>query len=162
MSCFMRCYTKGAAETRALGKRLALKVLFSDFSRGGKGALLLALKGELGSGKTTFIQGFAQGLGIKERITSPTFVLLKKFPIPKQKITIGFKQFFHIDCYRLNDPKELISLGFREIIADPENIVAVEWAEKIKPLLPLVFITVKIKHQTKKNKNLREVLIFKS
>ena len=127
-----------------------------------KSAVVLALQGELGSGKTTFLQGFAKGLGIKEKILSPTFIVMKKFKIPK-KISIAYslrpqgvcyKYFFHFDCYRLNSEKDLEGLGFKEIISNPQNIVAIEWPEKIKSLLPKNKISIKFKHINKTTRNL--------
>ncbi|GAH10373.1 unnamed protein product [marine sediment metagenome] len=71
------------------------------------------------------MQGFSKGLGIKEKILSPTFVIMKKFQVPGKKIVHWF---YHIDCYRIRKPKELSDLGFKEIISNPKNIVAIEWA----------------------------------
>lgn len=92
---------------------------------------IIGLIGELGAGKTTFAQGFAQGLGIKEKIISPTFVLIRQHKLLKTKKTL-----YHIDLYRLEDDKEFQRLGLREILNDPENIVLIEWAEKAKSILP--------------------------
>ena len=108
-----------------------------------RGAFVIGLKGELGSGKTTFAQGFAKSLGIKERILSPTFVLCKKFQIsnpksqtnPKSQIP-KFKYFYHFDFYRIIKSEEILSLGFKEIISNPKNIVLIEWADKIKKIMP--------------------------
>jgi tRNA threonylcarbamoyladenosine biosynthesis protein TsaE len=96
---------------------------------------IFALYGELGSGKTTFIQGLAKGLGIKERILSPTFVMIRQYPltINHQSSIINF---FHIDLYRVESERDVESLGLEEIWDDPQNIVAIEWAEKIKKILP--------------------------
>ena len=97
-----------------------------------KQAFVLGLIGDLGGGKTTFLKGFAKGLGIKEKILSPTFVIFKKFKVK----SLNFKVFYHIDCYRISKPKEILNLGFKEIILDPKNIVAIEWADRIKKILP--------------------------
>lgn len=97
-------------------------------------ALVLALQGNLGSGKTTFTQGLAKTLGIRGRITSPTFVILKRF-----------KNFYHIDAYRLNKPEEILELGWQEIISNPKNIIVIEWPEKIKKFLPSQTIYLKFK-----------------
>ena len=112
------------------------------------GAVVLALRGDLGSGKTTFIQGFAGGLGVKEKIISPTFVILKRFG-----------NFYHIDCYRLGKPEEILPLDWQEIIANPRNIVAVEWPEKIEKFLPEETFFLNFKFI---NKNRREVKIGKT
>ena len=104
-------------------------------------AYVLGLKGDLGGGKTTFLQGLAKGLGIKEKILSPTFVILKKFKVQKSK----FKNFYHIDCYRIQNSKEIQDLGFKKIIAHPQNIVAVEWAERIAKILPKDTISINFK-----------------
>lgn len=99
-------------------------------NKSGKKASILGLVGDLGGGKTTFLQGFAKGLGIKEKITSPTFVILKKFQISK------LKTFYHIDCYRIKKPEELLDLNFKKIISSPPNIIAIEWADKIRKIMP--------------------------
>jgi len=121
--------TFSSGQTKKAGEKLAkerLKIVLR------KNALVVGLEGDLGSGKTTFIQGFAKGLGIKEKILSPTFVIMKKFEIRNSK----FENFYHVDCYRLQKPKELLELGFKKIIANPQNIVAIEWADKIRKILP--------------------------
>ena len=88
-------------------------------------ALVLALMGDLGSGKTTFTQGLGKYLKIKGKINSPTFVVMKRFG-----------NFYHFDCYRLEKPEEILELGWEQIINNPRNVVVVEWPEKIKKLLP--------------------------
>ncbi len=122
--------TRSPLQTKKLGEVLAKEVI-----KAGKGdkARVLGLIGDLGGGKTTFLQGFARGLGIKERILSPTFVILKKFEIKKRG---PFDFFYHIDCYRIGGSKDLAELGFKEMAADPANIIAAEWADKTKNLLP--------------------------
>jgi len=120
--------TYSAAQTKNLGERMAQKILKSSVN---KGAVVISLKGELGSGKTTFLQGFARGLGIKNRILSPTFVLMKKYKIPNIK-----KQFYHIDCYRIKKAQDLSALNLNKLFLNSQNIIAIEWAEKIKEILP--------------------------
>lgn len=122
-------FSMSPLQTKKLGKRLAKEISKAPLA---KGALTLGLIGDLGSGKTTFLKGFAQGLKVKSKILSPTFVIIKRFPLTR----LPFANFYHIDCYRIQDPKELLALGLREIMDDPKNMVAVEWAEKIKKLLP--------------------------
>ena len=108
-----------------------------------KQAVIIGLIGDLGGGKTTFLKGFARGLGVKDKILSPTFVIMRSFKIPRRRINslrgrhdLRFKNFYHIDCYRIKKPKEILELGFKEIIANPQNIVCIEWADRIKKLLP--------------------------
>jgi len=143
-------FSSSSGQTKKIAETIAREIIKI---KPGEKAIVLGLKGELGSGKTTFLQGFARGLGIKEKILSPTFVIYKKFQIPSlRKVSrretntnnqsnpksqiLNFKNFYHLDCYRLQEPKELLTLGFKKIISNPQNIVAVEWAEKIKKILP--------------------------
>lgn len=114
------------AKTKKIGEDLAKKILKSPLQ---KRAFVIGLFGGLGSGKTTFSQGLARGFKIKERVLSPTFVIMKKFKTQKGKYL------FHIDCYRIQDSEEILSLGFKDIIADPKNIVVIEWADRIKKIL---------------------------
>ncbi len=115
-----------------------------------KVAFIIALEGELGSGKTTFLQGFARGLRIKEKILSPTFVIVKRFHVPRSM----FYDFYHIDCYRIRKPKEILDLGFKKIISDPENIIAIEWADRIKKFLPKNALVLKFKFIDKLNRKI--------
>ncbi len=135
--------TRSSGQTQKLGENLAKELLKSGDAglRRGTGAVVLALQGNLGGGKTTFLQGFAKGLGIKEKILSPTFVIQKRFKIPPVVKNVRSHifhdgHFYHIDCYRINKPAEILELGFAEIISNPKNIVAVEWPEKIEKVLP--------------------------
>ncbi len=122
--------TNNAKETQELAGQI-LKNLMAVKDR--KTAAVLALKGELGGGKTTFTQGLAQALGVKEKITSPTFVILRHFNISTSK---HFNNFYHIDCYRLEKPEDLAELGFEEILKEPKNLIVIEWADKVKSLIP--------------------------
>lgn len=137
--------TKNSSQTKKLGENLAKKILKLPQK---KNALVIALSGDLGTGKTTFVQGFAKGLGVKEKITSPTFVLMKKF-----------KNFYHIDCYRIYEAKEIFNIGFKEIISEPKNIVAIEWVEKIEKILPKNIIKIKFKFISK---NTRRINLYDS
>jgi len=128
--------TKNANQTKKTGELLAKEIILS--SPGSK-SVVITLNGYLGGGKTTFLQGFAKGLGIKEKILSPTFVILKRFKLPKNK---NYYNFYHIDCYRVQGPKEMLLLGFKEILKDSKNIICIEWAERIKNILPKEAITL--------------------
>lgn len=131
--------TNSPSQTKKLGESLANEILKTIT---GKKAIVLGLSGELGSGKTTFLQGFARGLGIKHKILSPTFIIMRRLEVKPPHACGGLtsakttKNFYHIDCYRIEKPKEILDLGFKKIIAGSKNIVAIEWAEKIKDIVP--------------------------
>ena len=122
--------TNSPSQTKKRGEMFAKKILTAR--RMQKRAVVLGLKGDLGGGKTTFTQGFARGLGIKEKILSPTFIILKKFPIQNS----WFEHLYHIDCYRISNFKEILKLGFQKILSNPKNIIIIEWVEKIRKELP--------------------------
>lgn len=123
-----------------------------------KSALVIGLYGDLGSGKTTFVQGLARGFQIKEKIQSPTFVIFKKYNFHKHKIKGRyFSSLYHFDCYRILKSKEIIDLGFGEIIVSPQNIIVIEWADKIKKILPKRMIKIKFKII---DKNKKRKIIF--
>lgn len=117
-------------------------------------AAVMALAGELGAGKTTFAQTFAKTLGVEERVKSPTFAIFRKWKIESGKWK--GKTFYHFDVYRIEDEKEILNLGWEEIISNPENIVLVEWADKIENILPKNAIWIKIKHLDKER---REIVV---
>lgn len=149
----MEYICNNSSQTKMVGERLAKKFLRT--SR--KEALVIIIKGDLGYGKTTFLQGFAKGLGIKEKVLSPTFVILRRFKIfPSQKRKTQFDEFYHIDCYRIKESKEILDLGFKKIISDPSNIIAIEWAENIKKVLPKNSISLSIKLI---DKNIRKIIL---
>jgi tRNA threonylcarbamoyladenosine biosynthesis protein TsaE len=101
-------------------------------------ALLVELSGNLGAGKTTFTQELARQLKIKEKITSPTFVLMKKYSIDFGQ----FKTLVHIDAYRVENSEEISILNFPELLSNPENLILLEWPEKIADILPEEKITI--------------------
>ncbi|MDO8559256.1 MAG: tRNA (adenosine(37)-N6)-threonylcarbamoyltransferase complex ATPase subunit type 1 TsaE [bacterium] len=128
--------TTSPRQTQKLGEKTAKDILKVKNRRG---ARVLGLTGGLGGGKTTFLQGFARGLGIKEKVLSPTFIIMRRLKIKdltRLSAGQGFKNFYHLDCYRIANSKELLDLDFKKIIADPKNIVAVEWADRVKKIMP--------------------------
>ncbi|MSU60694.1 MAG: tRNA (adenosine(37)-N6)-threonylcarbamoyltransferase complex ATPase subunit type 1 TsaE [Candidatus Staskawiczbacteria bacterium] len=131
--------TNNNKETQSIGENFAQEILATKLQ---KNAVVLALSGDLGAGKTTFLQGFAKGLGIEEVVNSPTFIIMKKFEIKKS----DFKFFYHFDLYRLENQTDVEFLDLAEIISDPKNIVAVEWPEKIKKIMPENVISITFKH----------------
>ena len=120
---------------------------------------VLALRGPLGSGKTTFVQGFLRALGIKGRITSPTFLIFKPYKIKVRGLKFEFQgsTVYHVDCYRLHKPSNITKLGFKKILKNPENIILIEWAEKIKKILPKNTIWIKFFHGKKENERIIEI-----
>ncbi len=125
--------TLGGEQTKKAGALFAKKILGKGFFD--KKTIVIGLTGNLGGGKTTFVQGFAKGLGIEEKILSPTFVLARRFLIPK---ALGSKAraLYHIDCYRMKNPKELLDIGFEKMISGAGNIVIAEWADRVKKIFP--------------------------
>jgi len=145
----LKYLTISPSQTKKLGEILAREILKT---RSGKTAFVIGLEGDLGGGKTTFLQGFAKGLGIKEKILSPTFIIMRKFSIFNSQ----FSNFFHVDCYRIKKPKEILNLGFKEIISEPKNIIAIEWADKIQKIMPKDAFWIKFEFI---NKNKRKISI---
>jgi len=97
-------------------------------------ATFVGLSGELGSGKTAFVKAVAKAFGVNEEITSPTFVIEKRYLIPHG---MPFRTLVHIDAYRLNGGAELRPLRFGETLVDPKNLVLLEWPEQVNDALPV-------------------------
>lgn len=116
-------HTKSAKETQKIAENIAKKYK--------KRGVIIALTGELGAGKTTFTQGFAKGLGIKDKVISPTFVLIRQHPVPESELVL-----YHLDLYRLEGEINTRELGISELFDEPNAIVLIEWAEKIEKELP--------------------------
>jgi len=108
---------------------------------------VVALVGDLGTGKTTFVRGFLKEFGVCGRITSPTFIIYRRFPIRKgnraahQKL----KNIFHIDAYRLKK-KEVVTEILMNQMTDSKNIFIIEWADRIKKIIPKTAVWVTIRH----------------
>ena len=112
------------SEARALVARLSPKHV---------GATLVTLSGELGAGKTTFTQAVAKAYGVKDSVTSPTFVLQKVYDLPEGS---GFGHLIHIDAYRLENGEELSALGWNALMDDASNLILLEWPENVADALP--------------------------
>ncbi len=138
--------TEGAKETQKFAADLAKKLIRKKSNK----ALILALEGELGSGKTTFINGFSKVFSIREKILSPTFVLIHKHEIADSQ----FKILYHIDAYRLNLEKDLLKLGIEKIFANPKNIVLIEWADRVKKAIPKNAIWLHFDHLEKEKRKI--------
>ncbi|MDD3487323.1 MAG: tRNA (adenosine(37)-N6)-threonylcarbamoyltransferase complex ATPase subunit type 1 TsaE [Candidatus Moranbacteria bacterium] len=127
--------TNNSGETRKMGEMLAQEL---------HGGEVICLTGDLGSGKTTFSQGVLKSLGAKPPYTSPTFVVMKHYKIKNQKSKI--KNVFHIDAYRVGS-EDILDLGWEEIIAGGDNVVIVEWAERVKKIIPDSAVWIKFEHK---------------
>ena len=95
-------------------------------------ATLVTLSGELGAGKTTFVQAIARSLGVTDHVTSPTFVLAKAYDLTSQ----SFDRLIHIDAYRLTEQGGLRTIGFETYFAEPKNLMLLEWPEMVDEELP--------------------------
>ncbi len=118
----MKYLSRSPHKTIDFGLRLAKKT---------KRGCVFALIGDLGGGKTVLTKGLARGFGIKELITSPTFILMKVYRVHHA----GIKYFCHIDLYRLKKPSEIRNIGLYDFLGRPDSVVIIEWANKIQNLL---------------------------
>ncbi|HRY30838.1 MAG TPA: tRNA (adenosine(37)-N6)-threonylcarbamoyltransferase complex ATPase subunit type 1 TsaE [Candidatus Paceibacterota bacterium] len=134
-----------------------LKKLVSESGSSNK-AIIVGLCGNLGSGKTTFMKYFAKELGITEEVTSPTFIMRRRFRLSGSE-NFPWKNLYHFDMYRVESTDELGPIGFDDTIANPENLVFIEWPEKIASALPRK--TTKINF-TFIDENTREVEVIES
>lgn len=132
--------TFSPAETAGVGEKLAA------FLRAGD---IICLNGELGAGKTRFVQGMARGLGIDGPVTSPTFTLINEYH--------GRLPLYHMDVYRLGDPLEMEDLGYEEYFYG-EGVTVVEWAERVAELLPAERLDIYINRRPE-GEDLREIAL---
>lgn len=122
----LRCKTNSPAETVAFGRLLASLLT---------GGQVICLEGDLGAGKTLFVQGLASGLGIEDHITSPTFTLMNYY---EAKVPL-----YHFDLYRLERPDELYDIGFYEYISGT-GIIVIEWSDKFPDEMPAEHLRIMI------------------
>ena len=132
----MKYLSKNNEETLEVAKKFLAKISKNKKTK----ATVVGLSGDLGSSKTTFTQNLAKVLGVTETVTSPTFVLEKIYLLNGKK---KFKKLIHIDAYRLESGKELLSLGFVEIAKDPKNLILVEWPERVMDILSKDLVKIK-------------------
>lgn len=141
----MKIFSKSEKETYNFAKKFATTL---------QGGEVLCLIGDLGAGKTIFTKGLAVGLGIKNIITSPTFVLMKNYKVSNSKI----KYFIHVDAYRLEGEDQFFGIGVEDYFNNAESITIIEWADRIKGVWPQHAIKIEFKIG-KENK--REIKINK-
>ncbi len=121
-----RVITHSAEETRAQGELLGQTLMPGT---------LVCLRGALGAGKTTFMQGVLAACGAEKPYVSPTFVLMKEYDLALPTAT-GIKRIYHADAYRIDTPLDFEKIGFSEWLSDREGVVLLEWPEKVEDLLP--------------------------
>lgn len=134
----MQKISKNTVHTKKIAKSFLKQIVKTK----NKTACVVGLYGDLGTGKTTFTQYVAKELGIKKKVASPTFVVMKRYPLKNEM----FKNFFHLDAYRLKDEKELHALGWKDMVKNPDNLIFIEWPERVKKAMPKKHYKVKIKH----------------
>lgn len=139
-----------AAKSRISKSPTQTKKLARDLAASIQKSTIIALKGDLGSGKTTFVKGLAEFFGIKKAITSPTFALLKHYNL--SGVWRGWI-FYHFDLYRLKKKEDFLSEGFEDIFKRPRSIVLVEWPEIMGKILPKKRIEVSFAHSGKSSKS---------
>lgn len=143
----MQYISHSPEETQKFAKEQALELI-----REGNGQpIVVALEGELGAGKTTFTQAFAEALGVREHLKSPTFVLMKHYHLSDVQ---GYHALYHLDCYRLNSSTDLIPLGTGDIIRLPGTIILIEWAERVADILPRNHWVIHIDHISEQERNI--------
>ncbi len=123
LSQFMEIITSSEKETQLLARKMA-----KNIKKNQNGAFVIALSGDLGSGKTIFSKGLLEVFGINQNdVTSPTFVIMKRYQSDKE-----FSDIYHIDLYRLEDKTDLKEINFKEIVKEKNNLVLIEWPERLK------------------------------
>lgn len=135
----MKIKTKSAKETEAVAKKFVLDLRSSSKK---SEAIVVAMDGDLGAGKTTFVKGIFSALKVKGPALSPTFIIVRKKKTGHKSI----KNIFHMDAYRIKNLREMNSIGFEEMISTPESLVVVEWASNIKKVIPKKAIWIKFLH----------------
>jgi len=147
----IKFYSNSLAHTKKIARELVKEILRFPHKK----TVVVGLVGDLGSGKTTFVKSFAKKLGIQSSITSPTFLIQKKYKIKKS----GFSSFLHVDAYRIKKISELYIIGFEGELSNNKNIIVIEWADMIKKILPKKMMWISFTHG--KNKNERYITIKK-
>ena len=137
----MEITTKSATETAQFGQKLAIAL--TEWGSGER-ARVIGLSGELGSGKTTLVGGIAQGLGITDRILSPTFIIVRQYECSGDFPKI----FYHMDLYQLDPNGGNTEFGIDEILTDPLALVCIEWIERFPQLSEYVDISIALTQQS--------------
>ncbi len=144
----MKLITKNLKETENAAE-IFLRKISSQSSD--NQATIISLSGDLGSGKTTFVQNIGKILKIEEKINSPTFVVSKVYKITENE---KWKKLIHIDAYRLNGENDIKNIGLDRQMKNPENIIFIEWAEKIWKKLPENFQEISFEYISENERSL--------
>ena len=144
----MRFKSASPTETRHIAGMLLKKILKKT---GKNKALTIALQGDLGSGKTSFAKGFLRAAGVRRVATSPTFTIVKHYPLR------GGKALFHMDVYRIKSTVELKHLRFDEAVRNPKNVLLIEWPERLGRKLPRGATLVTFAYGKKENERIIEI-----
>ncbi len=123
--------TDSPDQTKRIGKEIARSL---------KHGRIIALEGNLGAGKTVLAKGIAQGLGVTHVIQSPTFVLMKVYPVQRP----GISHLVHVDCYRVATSREVSAIGLEDYLSDDTAVVVIEWADRIRDMLPKRRMTIRL------------------
>ena len=131
MSAVFHWHSRSPEQTRRLGREVGRLLQAGD---------LVALSGPLGAGKTQFVKGIANGLGVPESepVLSPTFVLVREYA--------GRLRLYHMDAYRLSGTEDLLALGLEEMLEEPETAIVIEWAERVAQALPAESWWIELSH----------------
>jgi tRNA threonylcarbamoyladenosine biosynthesis protein TsaE len=143
MARALRVVTRSPQETSILGTALAALLLPGD---------IVSLTGELGAGKTVFVQGLATALGAEGPVTSPSFTLVHEYA--------ARYRILHLDVYRLDSFQEVLDLGFEELL-DPDAIVLLEWGDAVEPLLPRTYLTVDLRRVADPDSTEERIVTFR-
>ena len=128
-----------------------------DGLQAGNTATIIALSGDLGAGKTTLTQQIAKELGITSNVISPTFVIMKTYELNSGRNFAPANlapHLIHIDAYRLKSHTELLTLGFTELLADPQNLILIEWPEMVSEIIPENAIQIKLSHKSEEEREI--------
>ena len=136
----MEVTTNSAEETKELAFKLAKNI---------KGGDIICLYGQLGSGKTTFVQGLVNGLGIKDKVQSPTFVVMRFYG---KKLQVA-----HIDLYRLESKEEVENLGLEEYFGNKDTVCVIEWPELLEDVLPSKTIRIRFDYLSKSKRKIKVI-----
>ena len=118
----------------------------AQLARSLKPGCVVAVHGNLGAGKTVFSRGFARGLNVIEPVSSPTYTIIQEYPLA------AGNWFFHLDLYRIDTARAALAFGVDEYLEIPDAYIIIEWAERIKSLLPARTIHINIEHNGEENR----------